>query len=173
MVVMNKNATIFLALALATLGGGCVGTGPNTQNGAVAGGALGALTGAIIGNNSGSHNGASGALIGGIAGAIAGGTLGNSVDQRNGTIYRSEADATTNVVVDGPPAPPAPPAVDVVTVQPSPAAIWISGYWMYTGGGYAWVRGHWEVPPPACRVYVAPHWRHRRQGYVYVRGYWH
>jgi len=173
MLLMNRKIAIFLALTLSALGGGCVGTGPNTQRGAVGGAALGGLAGAIIGNNSGSHNGASGALIGALAGGIAGGTLGNSVDQQNGTIYRSEADATTDVVVAGAPAAPAPPVADVFTVQPNPSAVWIGGYWMYTTGGYAWVRGHWEVPPPACRVYVAPHWRHRRGGYVYIRGYWH
>jgi hypothetical protein len=169
---MNSKITIFLALALSALGSGCVGTGPNTQRGAVGGAALGALAGGIIGNNSGSHNGASGALIGAIAGGIAGGTLGNSVDQQNGTIYRSEADATTNVMVADPPPLPAPP-VEVVTGQPGPAAVWVGGYWVYTTGGYAWARGRWEVPPPYCRAYITPHWRHRRGGYVYVRGYWH
>ena len=171
--LMNRKIAIFLALSIATLGAGCVGTGPNTQRGAVGGAALGGLAGAVIGNNSGSHNGASGALIGAIAGGIAGGTLGNSVDQQNGTIYRSEADATSSVVVAGAPAYPAAPAPDVVTVQPSPYAVWIGGYWVYTSSGYAWVRGHWEMPPPNSRFFVAPHWRHRRGGYVYIRGYWH
>jgi hypothetical protein len=157
---MNRKIAIFLTLTLSALGSGCVGTGPNTQQGAV------------IGNNSGSHNGASGALVGALAGGVAGGTLGNSVDQQNGTIYRSEAEATTDVVVNNPPLPPALPS-EVITVQPEPATVWVGGHWIYTTGGYAWARGHWEVPPPNCRAYVAPHWRHRRGGYVYVHGYWH
>ena len=85
---MNTKSILAITTA-AALCAGCVGTGPNTQNGAVAGGALGALAGAIIGNNSGGHNALGGAAIGAVAGAIAGGALGNSVDHQNGTIYRS------------------------------------------------------------------------------------
>ena len=58
---------IAIAAALCT---GCVGTGPNTQNGAVAGGAMGALAGAILGNNSVGHNSVGGAALGAVAGAI-------------------------------------------------------------------------------------------------------
>ena len=58
---MQKRITLALGLALALVGAGCEGTGPNTQNGAVAGGAIGALAGGIIGNNSGGHNGLAGA----------------------------------------------------------------------------------------------------------------
>src|SRR5262245_57938420 len=99
-VPIMKNAVqtskIFLpdAMALALLGG-CAGTGPNTQRGAVGGAALGALAGAIIGNNSGSHNGAAGAAIGAVAGGLAGGTIGNSIDNERGTTYTSSSQATT------------------------------------------------------------------------------
>lgn len=168
---MKNRAIVLLAAAVSTLLSGCVGTGPNTQRGAVGGATLGAVVGGIVGNNSRSHDTVGGMLIGAAAGAVAGGTLGNSVDQQAGTIYHSEAEATTNVVVSQPPPPPSPPA-EVVTVQPAPAAVWIGGYWVYTGVRYGWVPGHWEVPPPRCRAFVAPHWRHRRGGYVYIQGYW-
>ena len=79
---MNKAIIPLIALLLT----GCVGTGPNTQRGAVTGGALGAITGAVIGNNT--HAGVGqGALIGGLVGALAGGTLGNAQDHEQGTIY--------------------------------------------------------------------------------------
>jgi WXXGXW repeat (2 copies)/Glycine-zipper domain len=149
-----------------------VGTGPNTQEGAVTGGALGALAGAILGNNSRSHNALAGALIGGTAGAIAGGTLGNAADQRNGTIYTSEQQATTNVVVQAPPRPP-PPPTEVVVEQPAPDMIWIRGCWVWGPEGYFWAPGHWQRPPPYRRYYVAPHWQRRRGNYVYIQGYWH
>ena len=166
------NTKPFLALtAAAALCAGCVGTGPNTQNGAVAGGALGALAGAIIGNNSGSHNGAAGAAIGALAGAIAGGTIGNSVDHQNGTIYHSEYEATSNVTMAQMPPPPPPPE-DVVTVQPTPSAMWIAGYYGFDGYRYYWVAGHWEIPPPSYHVFVRPHWAYRNGAYVYIRGYW-
>ncbi len=177
---MHSTLRFIPALALVTLLTGCVGTGPNTQQGAVTGGVLGAIAGAVIGNNSSGHNGAAGALIGATAGAIAGGTIGNSVDNQNGTLYPGTAPAprpthytTTQVVQSGPPpAPPAPPNADVVTPSPSPNALWVPGYWDYNGSGYAWAAGHWELPPPNAQTYIAAHWENRAGSYVFVRGYW-
>jgi Glycine zipper/WXXGXW repeat (2 copies) len=162
--------TLIFASMLAALSSGCVGTGPNTQQGAVAGGAIGALAGAIVGNNSGHHT-LEGAAIGGVVGAVAGGTIGNSVDQQRGTIYRSQAEATTNVVVQEVPPPP-PPQREVIVVQPSPAAIWINGYWAFEDRRYVWVPGYWAEPPPQRRAFVQPHWERHGEGYVYIRGYW-
>ncbi len=175
---MNSKHLFIPALALGTLLTGCVGTGPNTQQGAVAGGALGALAGAIIGNNSGGHNGAAGALIGAAAGAIAGGTLGNAKDNENGTVYgggyaQRPVAYRTVVVQQTPPAPPPPPQVtETVGPAPAPNALWIPGYWDYNGAGYTWAQGHWEIPPPTSQSYVAAHWENRGGGYVFVRGYW-
>lgn len=170
---MRHSTSTLLVLAVSVFFSGCVGTGPNTQQGAVTGGALGALAGAIIGNNSRGGNALGGALIGGAVGAIAGGTLGNSVDNQRGTIYRSPEEATTNVVVDQVPPPPPSQVTEVVAAPPAPGAIWIPGYWAFNGQGYVWLGGRWEIPPPNCRAYVAPYWAHRRHGgYVYIRGYW-
>ncbi len=170
---MRHPGIVILSLGASVLLGGCVGTGPNTQQGAVAGGALGALAGGIIGNNSGSHNGASGALIGALAGALAGGTLGNSMDNERGTLYRPPQSAVTGYTVQQVPQPPAePPSTEVVSTPPSPSALWIPGYWAFDGARYVWVAGHWEIPPPNCRTYVAPYWANQGGTYVYIRGYW-
>src|SRR5476649_1735428 len=126
-----KTSSILSITAAALICAGCEGNGPNTQNGAVAGGALGALAGAVIGNNSGGHNGAAGALIGAVAGSIAGGTLGNAKDNEDGTLYtypQRRGYYRTAVISQPPPAPPAPVA-DVVTPAPAPNALWIPGYW--------------------------------------------
>ncbi len=168
---MNTKSILVLTTAAALCCSGCVGTGPNTQNGAVAGGALGALAGAIIGNNSGGHNALGGAAIGAVAGAIAGGTIGNSVDHQNGTLYRSEYEATSNVAVQSVPPQPPPPA-ELQTAQPTPSAVWIYGFYDFDGYRYLWVPGHWEIPPPNTVSFVRPHWRYRGGSYVYVRGYW-
>ncbi|MBI2516595.1 MAG: YXWGXW repeat-containing protein [Opitutae bacterium] len=169
-----KTRTIILPLlaAFALGSSGCVGTGPNTQQGAVSGAALGALAGAIIGNNSGG-NGASGAAIGAAAGAIMGGTMGNAADHERGTVYGGgETASASTTVVQSVPAMPA-PRQEVVVVQPDPEAIWVQGYWEYEPRGYVWIAGHWEVPPRHYRYYVPPHWaRHQHGGYVYVRGTW-
>jgi hypothetical protein len=153
------------ALALCAVLTGCVGTGPNTQQGAVTGGALGAVTGAIIGNNSGGRNGAAGALIGAIVGAIAGGTIGNSVDQQNGTLYGQPLAAV-------PPPPPYAGRPEVIVSQPTPNAVWIPGYWEWTGAQYTWTPGYWAVPPVGFQVYVEGGWIFRGGGYFYRRPYW-
>lgn len=168
---MKTMPSLVLSLAVAMLGAGCVGTGPNTQQGAVAGAALGAVAGAVIGNNSRGHDSVGGALLGGVAGAIAGGAIGNSLDHQRGTIYTSEAQATTDYAVATPPPPPA-PVREVVVAQPAPDTVWVSGYYIYESRGYAWVPGHWERPPPRYHAFVAPHWRRHGGNYVYVQGYW-
>ena len=103
---MHQSISLPLALTMAALFTGCVGNGPNTQQGAVTGGTLGAVIGGIIGNNNG-HQTWQGAAIGAVAGAIAGGTLGNRIDHQQGTIYRSPEEAASNVVVHMDPGPAA------------------------------------------------------------------
>ncbi len=172
---MRKSIFLLSAVAAAGLMTGCVGTGPNTQNGAVAGGALGALAGAIIGNNSGGGNALGGALIGGAAGALAGGTIGNSADHEQGTVYgepREVRRVRTYRVVQQVPAVPPPPVADVVTPAPVANAVWIPGYWSFDGGRYSWVAGHWEIPPMNTHTYVAAHWENQGSGYFFVPAYW-
>src|SRR4051812_40414296 len=127
---MIKQTLLVSTLALSLLGAGCVGTGPNTQQGAVNGGALGAIAGAIIGHNSRGGDTLGGALLGGTIGAIAGGTLGNSVDNQRGTLYDAPGGYRQRVPVSyaPPPAPPAPVA-DVVTAAPASNALWVPGFW--------------------------------------------
>ena len=146
---MSQQTKFLLTLGLCVLCTGCVGTGPNTQQGAVAGGALGALAGAIIGNNSGSHNGLAGALIGGTVGAIAGGTIGNSVDNQRGTIYHSEQEAVTTVAVQQPPPPPLLRRRSSLCSPDPPGAIWINGYYIFDGYRYVWVAGTGKCLLPA------------------------
>ena len=170
---MKTKVTFIVPLAVSLLCAGCVGSGPNTERGAVAGGILGAIAGGIIGNNTGSGNGARGAMIGAAGGAIAGGTLGNAEDHARGTIYGSEREATTQMEMENPPPPPPSRPREVMVERSSREAVWIEGHWEYDGrGGYYWVDGYWDTPPPRYRTYVAPHWEHRGHVQVYVRGYW-
>ena len=68
--------------------------------------------------------------------------------------------------------PPPPPQEEIIVEQPSPAHIWVRGYWVWRGGRHAWLAGHWELPPrPGC-VWVEPRWEHREHGYVFVTGTW-
>jgi hypothetical protein len=173
---MNIRTITFSTLALSLLLSGCVGTGPNTQNGAVAGGAIGALAGAIIGNNSRGGNSVGGALIGGAVGAIAGGTIGNNKDHQEGTLYGNYDEAyNSRVEMRGPPPPPPAPLTEVIPAAPTNGALWIPGYWSFESRGgdtYTWVGGHWEVPPPNVRNFVTAHWERHGHRYVWVQSYW-
>jgi hypothetical protein len=152
----EHQAYLSFIIAAAALCAGCEGNGPNTQNGAVAGGALGALAGRHHRQQQRGPQRPGRRAIGGVVGAIAGGTIGNSVDHQNGTIYHSEYEATTNVAVPDGAAPPPPPPAELQTAQPTPSAIWIYGYYDFDGNGYLWVPGHWEIPPPNCGAVRPP-----------------
>lgn len=162
-----KSPLFSLSLVAALLTG-CAGTGPNTQRGAVTGGALGALAGGIIGNNSGGRTW-QGAAIGAAAGALAGGTLGNSADHENGTVYGQQtavAQPPPQTVVVAPP-----PQTVIVTPAPVPA-VWVNSYTAWTPRGQVWVAAHWETPPPGCSRFVPPHWERRHGRRIYVGAYW-
>jgi len=160
---MRTTLTLAIASIILT---GCVGTGPNTQQGAVGGAAIGGLAGAIIGNQS--HNAGGGALVGAAIGAIAGGTLGNAQDQQNGTLY---GPPQPQVYVSEVPQTPE-PQPDVVVISPGPEYVWIPGYYEFDGRAYAWIRGYWAFPPRHGAVFVRPHWGWDGHRHVFHRGYW-
>ena len=43
--------------------------------------------------------------------------------------------------------PPDVVKVEQVPAQPAPDAIWIDGYWNWTGSRWAWRRGSWQLVP--------------------------
>lgn len=68
-----------------------------------------------------------------------------------------------------------PPPEPMQEIRPPPPqnapAIWIAGYWHWTGVQYAWIPGHWENPPPGTR-WRAPHYLLRDGTYFYEPGGW-
>lgn len=72
------------------------------------------------------------------------------------------------MVVNGP--PPAPVA-EVRTAAPSPDAVWIEGYWHWTGLQYTWIPGHWESPPVGT-LWQAPRYSTTNGVYLYEPGAW-
>ncbi len=91
--------------------------------------------------------------------------------QEGGSETADAPAADTDVVLDE--APP-PPEREVIVARPSPAHVWIGGYWGVHAGRRVWVSGRWDLPPRANVVWVSPRWeRHRhRPGYVFRPGYW-
>jgi hypothetical protein len=70
---------------------------------------------------------------------------------------------------------PVAPVVMVPRVIPPPPAyglIWRSGYYDWTGYGYAWVPGVWVRPPYARAAWVGPRWVRQPRGVYWARGYW-
>ena len=87
----------------------------------------------------------------------------------SGACIVNEAESPARgVVVSGP--PPAPVREDRGTA-PSPQAVWVGGYWHWTGMQYAWIPGHWDAPPPGA-VWNAPVYTARDGKYFYETGGW-
>ncbi len=176
---MTSRHFLFPALALSVLLGGCAGPGPHAQQGAAAGGAIGAITGALIANNNGGY-GVGGALLGAAVGAMTGSAIGAAHDQQNAPVYGGEAPPPphhrTYTRVETVSVPPsAPRSMPPETIPPPPAgveAVWIPGYWDYNGASYIWTPGRWEIPPPDKHSYIAAHWETHADANVFVRGTW-
>jgi hypothetical protein len=76
--------------------------------------------------------------------------------------------SASGVVVTG---PPPPPVVETRPAAPTLRAVWISGYWHWTGMQYTWIPGHWEEGRPGA-VWRAPRYSLRDGVYVYEPGGW-
>jgi hypothetical protein len=70
-------------------------------------------------------------------------------------------------------APVAPPAIvaESYGVAPYPGAIWIGGYWGWTGGRHVWSPGRWEAPRAGYR-WAPRTWAHGRDGWHQRGGHW-
>ena len=62
--------------------------------------------------------------------------------------------------------------VEVISVRPGPAHVWIGGYWAWSARDYVWVPGRWEVPRAGFRRWESGHWEHGRRGWFWVDGRW-
>jgi len=79
-----------------------------------------------------------------------------------------EEPAPSCVVID---AAPPPLRVEVRPPRPFAGAIWVGGYWWWSGVRYEWTRGHYVRPHPGYR-FVAPRWVRSGGRYYHVRGHY-
>ncbi|HEX8951159.1 MAG TPA: hypothetical protein VF945_04905 [Polyangia bacterium] len=55
---------------------------------------------------------------------------------------------------------------------PRPDAVWIPGYWSWSGRRYVWIGGVWSAPRPGW-VWIAPQWQRRSDGrWQWLPGHW-
>lgn len=95
-----------------------------------------------------------------------------------GTVPTQPQPAVATVVVAGQPnsyivmtAPPA-PQPEAVPKRPSSQDVWTPGYWTWQNNNYAWMAGHWQVPPTTNAVWVNPRWVTEGNAYRFYDGYW-
>jgi hypothetical protein len=78
------------------------------------------------------------------------------------------ASTAAGVAVGG---PPPPPLSEVRPAPPSAQAVWIAGYWHWTGMQYTWIPGHWELERPGVK-WRGPRYTIRDGVYFYEPGGW-
>ncbi len=69
------------------------------------------------------------------------------------------------------PAPAPPLLVEAPGPAPSRDAVWIPGFWCWTGARFAWVSGDWSAPYPG-HSWEEGHWRRSGRGFSWVAGRW-
>lgn len=67
---------------------------------------------------------------------------------------------------------PPPMRVEVRPAQPSPAEVWMPGYWAWRGGRHVWTGGHWGAPPQPGLNWDAPKWENRGGKWLFHDGRW-
>lgn len=81
-------------------------------------------------------------------------------------VVESTEDGEDIVVVET--APPSAPYNELVAPAPYQGALWIDGYWGWSGHRHVWVAGRWERPRHG---YVwRPHRWHHHHGRWHLRG---
>ena len=57
-------------------------------------------------------------------------------------------------------------------VAPSPRHVWIDEDWVWRGGAYVAVGGHWALPPNPGWIWYGGHWGHGPRGDRWYPGHW-
>lgn len=84
---------------------------------------------------------------------------------------RRAAYPVDEAVIESGVAPPA-PYTEAIPAAPYPGAVWIGGYWDWSGGRHHWVSGRWAQPRPGYRWHARRWEPAPRGGWVLRGGYW-
>lgn len=88
-----------------------------------------------------------------------------------GCVLAVAAPPSSGVVASGPPPAPLMEGAPRTAAPPIAGAIWIPGYWHWTGIQYSWIPGHWDVARRAGR-WIPPRYVLRDGVYYYEPGGW-
>jgi hypothetical protein len=71
-------------------------------------------------------------------------------------------------------APTAPPALQVEVTPPSPVrtAVWVPGFWQWSGTTWVWITGSWQLRPATTMTWRPAEWRATGSLHVLVPGGW-
>lgn len=75
---------------------------------------------------------------------------------------------TTTVAPDAPP----PPQAEAPPPASFAAAVWVPGFWQWSGTGWVWVPGSWQLRPAPRATWRPPTWQARGAVHVLVPGAW-
>lgn len=68
-------------------------------------------------------------------------------------------------------APPPKPEV-IRPTKPSSKAVWIDGYWSWTGLDYTWAKGYWTMNAPKGQSWKPGQWIETERGWYRRPGCW-
>ncbi len=85
-----------------------------------------------------------------------------------GCVVEAGPPVASGIAVSG---PPPQPVVEARPPPPAPRAVWIAGYWHWTGMQYAWIPGHWEEARQGTQ-WRGPSYPLRDGTYFYEPGRW-
>lgn len=74
---------------------------------------------------------------------------------------------TVTVVHEEPP----PLRTDIYVRAPGPRYVWCGGEWEWRGR-WAWVDGHWDLPPYPSTVWIGGSWSRGSHGWQHSHGHW-
>jgi hypothetical protein len=66
---------------------------------------------------------------------------------------------------------PPPMLVETSVASPYASAVWVGGYWVWSGN-WVWAAGHWMAPPRPDYGWVQPYYEHRERGVIFITGHW-
>jgi hypothetical protein len=162
-----------LCIFAAAVTAGCLGSSPSIRQEVVGGSVAVPVQKSVAGNQQGSGGATrtKGLALGPTTGVGRSAAAGPTTEGVTRDVSRVNL---RYMVEQPPPMPESKPSYRTPT-RPAREAIWIEGYWAYTGNPnapYEWMSGHWEIPPPGARSWVPSGWQRAGKNYVFVRGGW-